>query len=215
MTATAAKTMTSRSKIKRWLGAATLALVSLTVMAGGGYYVWLTTPPAMPTTLEEAVDLLQSPRYLRLPENRRFDYMKEASRLFDEASSQDKREVMKLVRANSQARDAFGKAMQDRFLMEVNNYVHADTMGRQVMVDRMIAMQRMMESRFADRPRKEGDDARRKARRDRHRDEFARTYQQQIQHGSPQNQAYAGELFKAIMDRRVQMGLTPWPEVTP
>jgi hypothetical protein len=215
MTSANPKSMTSPAKIKRWLGAGLLAMVAVAALAGGGYYVWLTTPPPMPATLEEAVDLLQSPRYLRLPENRRFDYMKEAARLFDEAPSKDKREVMKLVRNNAQAREAFGKAMQDRFLMEVNNYVHADAFGRQVMVDRVIAMQRMFESRLQQRPKKEGDEARRQARQDRHREEFMRTYQQQIQHGSPQNQAYAGEFFKAIMDRRVQMGLSPWPEVTP
>jgi len=75
----------------------------------------------------------------------------------------------------------------------------------------VVNMQRIMESRIQPKPKGE-DTPERKAKREQRQREFMTRFQKQMEQGNPQHQAYAGEFFKAIMERRKQMGLSSWPE---
>lgn len=206
-----------KPKTKRIISGSLLATVALAVLAGGAYYTWLTTPPAMPTTVEEAAAVLRSPRYLRLPQTRRFDYVQRASELFDKAPPEQKKEMMQLARKDTQSRDAMQQAMQDRMYLEVRNYVLADDFDRRTIIDRVVAMQEMAIGQQRKRqaqakpPTPEQQKAR-DERRQQRQQEFMSQLQKQYEQGNPQFQAYFGEFLKAVMTRREQMGLEAVPE---
>lgn len=194
---------------KRIIGLSALMLTAVVVLAGGSYYVWLTTPPPLPRTAKEAGELLMSQRYLRLPENRRMDYVQRAAELYDNASADEKKELREL-RRDPANREALKLAMQDRINLEMRKYVTADEFDRRQMIDRVIAMQEMFASRMKNRPRPE-QTPERQARREKRQNEFMQEIQKQIEQGNPQHQAYVGEFFKALMERRKAMGLDPLP----
>lgn len=197
-------------KIRRRIGAGLLVLLALVVLASGGYYAWLITPPPMPKTVEEAGAMLVSPRYLRLPEARRFDYMHRAAELFDKASPEQKKKMMQNARKDKNNREAVRKAFEDRINMEMRNYVLADDFDRRVIIDRAIGMQEMMNAARSKKPAGE-DTPERKARHERRKAEFIQQIQEHLEKGNPQHQAYFGEFVKAMITRREQMGLDPMP----
>lgn len=195
------------SRVRRRIFAGVLAVAALCVLLAGGYYMWLTTPPPMPTTVEAAAAVLQSPRYRRLPEVRRFDYMQRAAELFDSATPEQQKQLEKAARSNPASREAFWQAVEDRIFMEVRNYVKADDFDRRQIVDRVIAMQEIAMAQRRQRPRT----AERQARHERRQAQAIERLKDRVQSGNPQHQAYFDEFLMALMDRRKQMGLDPLP----
>lgn len=197
-------------QVKKKIGVGVLVVVAAAILAFGGYYSWLITPPPMPKTVEEAGELLVSARYLRLPESRRFDYMQRASELFDNATQEQKKEMFKKARKNPADKEAFRKAIEDRINMEMRNYTLADDFDRRMIIDRAIGMQEMMTSRQSKRAPREMTPER-KAKHERRKDEFIKQIQEKLEKGNPQHQAYFGEFIKAMITRREAMGLDPLP----
>lgn len=196
-------------QVKKKIGAVLLVLVAMIVLASGGYYAWLITPPPMPDTVEEAGALLVSARYQRLPESRRFDYMQRAAELFDKAPADQKKKMIQNARKDKNNRMAVQQAIEDRIHMEMRNYVKADDFDRRMIIDRAIGMQEMMNSRRSKTPRE--DTPERQASRERRKAQFIQKIQEKLEKGNPQHQAYFGEFVKAMMTRREQMSLDPLP----
>lgn len=197
-------------QVKKKIGVGMLVVAATAILAFGGYYSWLITPPPMPKTVEEAGELLVSARYLRLPESRRFDYMQRSSELFDSATPQQKKNLVNQARKDPADKEAFKRAIEDRINMEMRNYALADDFDRRMIIDRAIGMQVMMTAQQAKKPPREMTPER-QARNDRRKGEFILKIQEKIEQGNPQHQAYFGEFIKAMMTRREQMGLDPLP----
>lgn len=196
-------------RVRRVVGVSVLAVLAACVLAGGSYYVWLTTPPPLPRTAVEAGKLLTSPRYQRLPEHRRLEYMPRIVELYDHASPEEQKQL-RALRHDTANREAVKQAVRDRIVMEMAKYAKADDFERRRMVDQVIAMQEMMVAHERSKGSRE-DTPERQARRARRQSEMIREIQGQIEHGNPQHQAYVGEFFKALMARRRQMGLDSLP----
>lgn len=196
--------------IKKKIGVGVLVVVAVAVLGAGGYYVWLTTPPPMPTTMEEAADLLSSDRYHRLPDSRRYDYMQRATQLFENATDEQKKQLAKQLRKSPKDHGLISKVVEDRINMEVRHYILADDFERRVIIDRAIGLQMLAEARQAARPAK-AITPERQARIENRKTAFATMVEDRLEKGNPQQQSYVGEFVKAMMDRRKQMGLEPLP----
>lgn len=197
-------------QIKKKIGVSMLLLVAVGVLSGGAYYVWLTTPPPMPATMQEAADLLSSTRYQRLPDSRRYDYMQRATQLFENATPEQKKELANQLRKNAKENGLISKVVEDRINMEVRNYIRADDFERRIIIDRTIGLQMLAEARRAKRPAKEMTPER-QARVEKRKSAFAAMVEDRLEKGNPQQQSYVGEFVKAVMARRKEMGLEPLP----
>lgn len=215
-----------------------LCTIAIATLIGGGYWWWLTTPPAMPETVDEAIDLVQSPRYKRLPETRRAAYMEHATQIFQEADDESKKRIRDQVRDSPELQEAVRDAMVDRLLGMARDYAKADEFNRVTILDRVIAMQELGAQRMAQRQRERQQqggssanaggnapgsgagsssdssetDEERRARREQRRDEFREFVEDQIETGNPQSQAYVAEFFKNLRERRIQLGLPAHPD---
>lgn len=203
-----------------------LALSASGVLAGGWYYTWLMKPPPMPKDIDEAMAVLKSPRYQRLPDSRREPYLEKTREIFEAMSADQRAQVRKTIDNDPESRKAVQQAMEDRMYQMARNYVNAEPDKRKQMVNQFVAMMELGQ-RFgrgfgsATRPAATPPDtkdeptpeqqAEEKARREQRRNEFMKRMQEQVEKGNPQKQQYVTEFFKAIRDRRAELGLDPNP----
>lgn len=196
--------------IKKKIAVGVLVLVAVAVLGAGGYYVWLTTPPPMPTTMEEAADLLGSERYHRLPATRRYDYMQRATQLYEDATPEQKKALAKTFKKGPKTNGVISQVVEDRINMEVRNFILADDFERRMIVDRAIGLQMLADAQRASKPAP-AMTPERVARNEKRKSAFVVMVQERLEKGNPQQQAYVGEFVKAMMTRREQMGLDPLP----
>jgi hypothetical protein len=207
---------------RRHAWAAVALLLAAASLSGGGYYLWLTTPPPMPTTLPEAMELIQSPRYLRLPEQRRIAYLEQSRTLWEKLPSDEKRKMGSAFQKDPALREAVRTAMADQMLNQARQFAMGSETERRQLLDKVIGMQEFGRARWekaraqrqaaaATQPADPQAQAQRNARRQQEREEGRKWMQNQIEHGDPQRQAYVSEFFKALRERRMQLGLPPEP----
>lgn len=210
------------TKLRKTILASLLAVTAAGVLAGGWYYTWLLKPPPMPRDIDEALAVLKSPRYQRLPDSRREPYLEKTREIFEAMSPDQRAQIRKTIEGDPEARKAVQQAMEDRMYQMARNYVTADADKRRLMVNQFVAMMELGQ-RFGRglgpstqpatqaKERTPEEQAEEKARRDQRRNEFVKRMQEQVEKGNPQKQQYVTEFFKAIRDRRAELGLDPNP----
>ncbi|MEM1027203.1 MAG: hypothetical protein AAGJ38_03885 [Planctomycetota bacterium] len=170
-----------------------LASVSVLVLAGGAVFAWYLTPPAMPTTAEEAIAVAKSPRFARLSADEKrpyFDVFREQFGLNPE--------LRQIWREDPELRDASREMWREMMNQRMNAFMLADFDEQQEMI---------AESPFG-RPRGGGEGGRSEGNRDRGdgqgrpdaaamRDRMS----ERISNGNPQTSAAMGEMIRA---RRAQ-----------
>ena len=126
---------------RRRVTAALLILLALCALGAGGYVTWLRTPPTMPDSLDEAMVVLNSPRFKRLGEGQQQRYY---DRIFEVTESMDpdaRREAMRGLMRDDQNREAARSLFEQQMLSRAKTYAMADETERVRILDQVIAMQ--------------------------------------------------------------------------
>lgn len=194
-----------------------LAVLGCASLCYGGYRWWLTTPPPMPQTMEQAVAVFQDPRFANLSKQRQADYRRQSRQLYEELDTEAKKQWRDVIRDDPEAREAVRDAMREQMLDKAREFAVADEAERTKVLDQTINVMIAAETAAKFRsPRKEAkpeeltDEQR--ARRDERREAGRKRIQTLIENGDPQRQAYVGEFFKALQRRRIERGLKPMPD---
>ena len=174
---------------RRWVVTAACVVVGGAVLAGGSYLAWLRTPPPMPTTVAQAVALVDSPRFTRLPESRRADYLVQVQRLMRDLPEDQRRDAWRQL----------GPVGQEVWIARAKAFAEASPADRTAMLDAFIAMSEQWRSRRQAQEQK--------GQRDDRRGEMRQRMEEFMQHGDAQGQAYMQEFFKALRQRRAELGL--------
>jgi hypothetical protein len=199
--------------MKRTFLVIVLCSVSIGSVAGGIYYWWLHTPPPMPKTIDDALAVVQSPRYKHLDESRRQAYLEKARAIFDALPPQDRLQVIDRVQADPTLERAVRQAREDWMVTQFRQYLAADKAKRQQILDQMIAA---MEAgaqlqRLAHRGGPDPGDANAQARQQERMAAAKKHMQEWTETGNPQAQQYMMEFLGDLMRRRQELGLNPDP----
>jgi hypothetical protein len=193
--------MTDRTK--RWLRVGVLGVVAAAVLSGGIYLTWLWTAPPIPQTMDDAIALLASPRYQRLTEQQRRPYIDQMQKLGRELSAEEKRALRDRMKDDETLRRSGREIGTEWMLERAREFAKADDFQRKQMLDRIIGMQEMASNR--------GQRAGGPPRDGKARAEHDAWMRDRIEHGDPQRQAYVGEFWKALRQRRAELGLPADP----
>lgn len=211
--------------------ALTLMVVAIASAGFGGYYLWMTTPPDMPEDVDDVLALVESKRFKRLPTSRKMDYVEPMRKIRQSMTPEQREHVRERMKDDTELRESMSAVGRAFMYERARQFATADVDERRAMLDQIINMFEMSGfGRRGSRPRADGNgdgsnrgvghgggdasrggrsDAERQARR---RDRATR-FQERMEHGHPQRQAYIGEFFKALRKRREERGLDPniWP----
>jgi len=216
--------MTSIS-MPRKIAVGLLATLALAAVAFGGYYTWLITPPSIPETPEQALSTIASPRYDRLPDYRKQDYLDRTAELMQSMPEEQRRDLFRQMRTDESVRDALREVRQDQAIKRIREWAKADPTERRRLIDETIKEQEQMRERFdewrrqrqAEREaagesgqresRAEGEGRREGGDGERQRRDPRERIQRRIEEGNPQTMAWRSEMRQAISERRRELGL--------
>jgi hypothetical protein len=202
---------------KKMLTALVLVLAVCSLAGGWWFYDRYYRLPGLPTTVDEAVMVIGSPAFKRLPEDRRKAYLETSRKLFEKMPIEERRAYMKAMRDKPEAKEAAREAGAEMMMTQAKSFAVLPTVAKNLLLDQIIKAQETMtqkakEAQAKAPPLTDAQKAERKAKRER---EFAeaRVYiQKQIESGNPQRQALVGEGMKALRERRIARGMSPDPE---
>ncbi len=183
--------MTIKRMVRRLLLGGMLTAALASAIGAGLYLTWLRTPPPLPDTIEQAMTVFASPRYRRLPDTRRAAYVMHVRKLADELPQSERTDLWQRMRNEPGMQDAARQAMQDMMVAQARQFATADAVTRTAMLDAFIAT---MEQRQRNGNKRNPDEARQRM-------------QRYAQYGDPQNQAYVQEFWKALRQRRHELGI--------
>ncbi len=199
-----------------------LVVVAATVLAGGVYWAWLTTPPNLPQTVEQGLNTIGGARFERLPADRKSEYIQHTATLMRQMDDDQRRELFDRFRTEDKTRDAMRAIREDESIRRLRELANADPTERQRLLDQMKAErdQRRQEfrRRMAEREAQaglsaEGGGDRREGERGGWRDmtpeQRRARIQQHIETGNPQNRALRHELREATGDEPGPPGRPP------
>lgn len=197
--------------LKTKILAGVLALIACGVLSGGLYYWWLITPPPMPTTVDEAAQLITDPRFKRLSDDRKLAYISHMRKLVDALDEQQRRAMRDQYRNDQEVRDAMRDIGETVMVDMAREFVKAPPLQKQIVLDTLIG--RMEQEKAAghgpwgkpDQPLTEEQ----QQRREQARQEMIKQMEQRAATGNPQHAAYVGQFIKSFMKRRDQLGLPP------
>lgn len=187
-----------------------LGATATAAVAVGGYWTWRQSPPPMPTTAQEALETLASPRFQRMPDYRQAEYTEQARRLVTEMPAADRQSLFDRVGADEATREALDRAWQNAVWQRGLEFARADTQQRIVLLDELINQQearrllRQQGGGAQRAPERPAPDARQR------RDERGRVrgmIQERMEKGNPQQVALFGEFYRALAERRRERGL--------
>lgn len=115
-----------------------LVATGVAVLTGGVYATWLMTPPGMPTTAEEAAEMLTSARFQRLPIERKEAYIARMRELISEMDDEQRRAFFEANRDNDELREVTREVFQEVVMNRAREYAAADPNVRLAMLDETI-----------------------------------------------------------------------------
>lgn len=196
--------------MRKKVGIAALVAVAVLVLIGGVSAWWQMQPPAMPDDIDEALAVLQSSRYQRLPESRRQPYLERSRELFEGLDAEERRRVGERVRNDAELKRAVDEAMMDQMYARAREFVLASAEDRRRAVDTIIWMQELQRQRAANRGAA-ASDPEAEARRERRRAEAVSQIGRHLEQGNAHKQGHFMDMMKAISDRRRERGMDPNP----
>lgn len=198
----------------------TVAVLVLAVCSLAGGWWWYDTYyrlPGLPTTVDEAVKVIGSPAFKRLPQDRRAAYLETSRKLFEKMPMQERREYMRAMRNTPEGKAAAQEAGAEMMMVQAKSFAQLNDLTRNLLLDQLIKAQENMTKKAKENAANAKPvSAEQKAQRDASRAAAmaeAKAYiQKQIESGNPQRQALVGEGMKALRARRIAQGLPPDPE---
>ena len=218
--------MTSLSPKKKLLLGA-LVVTAVTSITAGSYYSWLITSPPLPKTVDEAIAILSSKRYERLPDYRKNEYLNETHRLMKTLSPKERRQKMEVARSDDSVRQAMRKAWQTILVNRVVSFAKASPEEQTRLLDETIdQIQAWRSGRGKNRPdrgnRPSGNDreshrgdgntssgSNQESRKGdgKRRERWQERFKHRIEQGNPQTAALISEYFRAMRQRREERGM--------
>lgn len=184
---------------KKIIVAVTL-LIAVGVLVSGIYAAWLMTPPDMPTTPEEGLALLTSPRFERLPEYRQKEYVSAIRAQLEELPREERHALIEQLRTDDETRDALREIHREEMMDRMRRFAKATPEEREEILDE--AAEEMRRWR-APRPER-SDDAQRgggESGRRRGRGRMREHIEDRVEHGNPQNIGLMREFWQAMGGR--------------
>ena len=186
-----------------------LVLISFTAAAMGSYYAWLLTPPPMPQSPQQALQVIGSPRYARMPEYRQRSYLERTQQLLESVSDDERRQLFQAARSDESTRRSLRQVRRQQFVQRAITFAKADPPQRTQMLDEMIDRMESRRGRQSTRRRpgqsaSDGNSANRANLRGR----FSQHIQERFEHGNPQINSLIGEYFRALHQRRQERGMS-------
>ena len=179
-----------------------LSLIGVSTLSGGIYYTWLITPPAPPTTPQEAIDLVKSPRFERLPDSRKKEYLDQTRRLIENMPEEQWHKFFTKMREDPKTRDSMRKAMEIRMNQTAQEYAKATPERRVEMLDEIIDQMEAHRGQMgAGRGGRGGPGGR--------SGNFTNRINQRAQEGNPQLAGLHREFHQALRARMEERGITP------
>ena len=156
--------LTTAGALKKKLLVGILALIAIAVLTGGIYMTWLLSPPPPPQTMAESVVLLKSPRFKRLPGERKTEYMQHISELRKQMDPAQRQVFREQHRDDHEYFQARREVWTEMIHQHVRKFAQADPAQRTVILDGIL--QRIEGARdFSRRSQRPARDADRKAKR--------------------------------------------------
>lgn len=190
-------------------------MLALGAMAYAGYYTWLTGIPPMPQTAEEAARLMKDPRFTRLPETRKEEYMQVVRTVMNATPREERREAFRAFASDPAARQNMREMMQHQMEQRILSFAKASKEERKKtldqMIDQMEAMRALMPSRPANANGPGGADGG-GPRGPRDPQSRVKGF---MEHGNPQMGALAMQFMQALDNRRQERGLPPMQGMGP
>ena len=194
-------------KKKYWI-VSVLCVVAVMVLSGGIYLTWLLTPPPMPESMDDVKALLTSARFQRLPDDRKLAYVSRINEMMEGMDDQRRGALWGEMRDDPALREAAREVRWQFMIARARDFAMADEATRNAMLDRLIAMMEARGGWGRNRDRgQEESTPEQQAKREQRRERMLDRMGQNAQTGNPQHTAYIGEFFKALNNRRTELGL--------
>lgn len=194
------------------------------VLVGGAITAYRMTPPGMPGTVEEGLATVGTPRFDRLPDYRKEEYLEHMRSLMENMDQQRREELISQVRGDEQMRGILRRVAFSGMMKQVEQYAQADPQERLRIIDEFIDMRQQRRGGPGGGPPGRGGDTggRPDSRRDSstNRDGSSRSgpgrrgpsrerIMNRIEEGNPQRGALMSEFFEAVREREKQRGIEP------
>ena len=194
--------MTGKTSTRKRTVVYILVISGISTLGWGGYQAMQQLPPPWPTTPEEALAVIDSSRYDRLPEYRQREYRIQAGILLKKMPQEKRREIF---RSNNQMHGKLREVFREQMVQKAIDFANADLQQREVLIDMAINEWNRKRGQHIKQGRKQRGN---KSATDPHRNErlskFKAHLQDRFQHGNPQENALIGEYFRAIKRRHKQ-----------
>ncbi len=202
---------------KKILTGLVLVLAVCSLAGGWWWYDRYYRLPGLPTNVDEAVKVIGSPAFKRLPDDRRKEYLETSRKLFEKMPMEERRAYMRAMRDKPEGRAAAQEAGAEMMMTQAKSFAQLNELARNLILDQIIKAQESMtqkakEAQAKAPPMTDQQKAERQAKRDKDLAEARSYIQKQIESGNPQRQALVGEGMKALRNRRIAKGLAPDPE---
>lgn len=182
-----------------------LPLLAIAALAFGGYQAWLRTPPAMPETVDDVEQLLNSARYARLSNTDKRPYQERMNEMWGSLSKEDRKRLGESLQDNPDARqEAFEQGIRTFYTTMI---YQQDEAARNAFLDMMIDQ---MESAEGRKNRKEQQASRNTPEGKEREAERMRKMYDWLDKGDPQTMGYGSDFMKLLQQRREERGLPPF-----
>ncbi len=195
--------------LKKKLLVGILALIAITVLAGGIYMTWLLSPPPPPKTMAESVALLKSPRFKRLSGERKTEYIQHISELRKQMDPEQRQVFREQHRGDHEYFQARHEVWTEMIHQHVRKFALADPAQRTVILDgilQRIEGARRFGSR-SQRPARPPLTEQQQTDRQRRRATRIERFQQRAATGNAQDAALRYEFFQALRQRATEKGI--------
>ncbi len=177
---------------KKGVVSSVCVVIAAGAVFGGAYTLKASSPPEMPRTAQEALDVLSSKRFEKLSADRRTQYLEETRRLFWELSPEEREEIRADEKAREQMQEAWRRGMDDM----------ARRMARGEEIDWSQFRPPRGERRQRDEERAEPTEEERAQRRAQMRDRINEAINDQLSSGNAQSSALQSEMWSKMRGQR-------------
>ena len=177
---------------KKGVVSSVCVVIAAAAVFGGAYTLKASSPPEMPTTAQEALDVLSSKRFEKLSADRRTQYLEETRRLFWELSPEEREELRADEKAREQMQEAWRRGMDDM----------ARRMARGEEIDWSQFRRPRGEGRQRNEDRPEPTEEERDQRRAQMRDRINQAVSDQLSSGNAQSSALQSEMWSKMRGQR-------------
>lgn len=132
----------------RKLAVGLLVVVSSAALTGGAYYTWLITPPSLPETAVEGLEVIGTARYERMPIERKQEYLQRTGSLMREMTDDPRHEMFSRFRTDESARQAMREIREDQSTELMRKIAQADPAQRQQIFKEMQAVREERRKQF-------------------------------------------------------------------